>query len=146
MGTRRANSDEMLERIARAARRAGCRVEKVPCSRGGHRRSACVRRLRVNGRIYAVHALTNVHARRNRRVRYTQATLQRRTLTKVQNNLFYLSHSRCAKLIPVPSKDLLKAFFKGSKRTRYVAYINLDGTSGRVFDFWQYEDFWRTLA
>jgi hypothetical protein len=138
MVARAANADKMLERIARAAGRAGCRVEKVRCARGGHGRTTCVRRLRINGRLHAVHALTNVHARRNRRVRYTKVTLERRTLETVQNHLFYISHSRNTKLMVVPSRDLLKAFFNGSKRTRHTAYINLDGTRGRIFDLWQY--------
>ena len=139
---RRANADEMLERIVRAVRRAGSQAQKVPCARGGHRRSACVRRLRVDGQVHALHVLTNVHARRNRRARYTQVTLERKALAKVTKNLYYLTHGRCAKLILVPSKDLLRAFFIRSRRARHIAYINLDGTPGRVFDFWQYEDAW----
>ena len=83
MPMRRANADEMLERIVRAVRRAGSQAQKVPCARGGHRRNACVRRLRVDGQVHALHVLTNVHARRNRRAKYTQMTLERKALAKV---------------------------------------------------------------
>ena len=134
-------SDEMLERIVATVRRANCRAQKVPCSRGGsHTRNVCVRRLRVNGQVYALHVLTGVHA--HRRNRYAQVTLERKALTKVQCHLYYLAYSHRAKLIVVPSKDLLRAFFTGSKRQRCTGYINLDGTPGRAFDFWQYEDAW----
>jgi hypothetical protein len=134
-------SDEMLERIIRAVHRADCRAQKVPCSRGGsHARNVCVRRLRVNGQMHALHVLTHVHA--HRRNRYAQVTLERQTLTKVKSHLLYLIHSHRTKLIVVPSKDLLRAFFMGTKRKRYIGYINLDGTPGRAFDFWQYEDAW----
>ena len=134
-------SDEMLERIITTVRRANCRAQKVPCSRGGsHTRNVCVRRLRVNGQVYALHVLTGVHA--HRRNRYAQVTLERKALTKVQCHLYYLAYSHRAKLIVVPSKDLLRAFFTGSKRQRCTGYINLGGTPGRAFDFWQYEDAW----
>jgi hypothetical protein len=136
-----ATPDEMLERIVGAVRRADCRAQKVPCSRGGsHTRKVCVRRLRVDGQMYGLHVLTNVHA--HRRNKYVQVTLERNTLTKVKRHLFYLAHNHRTKLIVVPSKDLLNAFFRGSQHQRYCGYINLDGTPGRTFDFWQYEDAW----
>jgi hypothetical protein len=143
MSTRRANADEALERIIRAVRRGGCRVQKVPCFRGGsHTRKVCVRRLRINGQMYALHVLTNVHARRNRRARYTKVTLWRKTLKTAHNHVYYLAQSHFAKVFIVPSEALLRAFFRRSKLTRHTAYINLDRTPGRAFDFWKYENAW----
>jgi hypothetical protein len=143
MPTGSVNADEMLRRIVRAVRRAGRRPKKVPCSRGGsHTRNVCVRKLRVNGRMYALHVLTNVDARRNRRVRYAKVTLWYETLKTADNHLYYVTQSNFAKLFIVPSEVLLRAFFMRSKLTRHSVYINLDRTPGQAFDFWQYENAW----
>ena len=142
MALPRADEDALMDSLARAARRAGHEVERVPAAVSDHRRKFRFRRLRIDGRLHAVHFLAHVRRRQNRRVEYVNATLGCRRLETVPFHLFCLLQYRRPKYIVVSSTRLLKFFFDGTGRRRYTCYINLAGTPGASFDFWQYQADW----
>jgi hypothetical protein len=100
------------------------------------------RRLLLNGRLFAVHHLANLHRRQGCTVTYAQGILLRSTLCAVEGNIFYITVDRTPYTLIVPSIDLLTGLFQNRNRERRSIYIRSDGTPGRIFNFWDYQDAW----
>lgn len=78
--------------------------------------------MRINGRLCAVHGLSNVYHRRGRRVRYTRTCAMRSTLEITAKSIYYIKvpGQRRAKIVERNSKTLLSGFHCGwSSRQLY---------------------------
>ena len=135
-------SDRALDSIVHSARKAGCTVEVVRDRSGPRRgRRHLATRLRITGRLYAIHALENRQVQRGRNVVYARSLVA--DVPGADGHVFcVLTKHGFAKLI-VPSKSI-KRFLEG-RRTR-SACIEVSGIPGRVFDFWQYRNRWPQAA
>jgi hypothetical protein len=107
--------------------------------RGNQPRALKTKR-RVGNDVWTIHVLTNIYRGRSGRQRLTRTTLVRHTLETHAGAFFYVrAPGYPHRVLKIPSRQLLAAFFGGRSREACTLYIPLTDGSGISFPFSRYE-------